>query len=89
MEQRVVIQVPEEWLKDIPDEALALRQIFKLGLTQYRIERALTLYRDGAGSLGYLAEQLGLPKPQLIQAARRQGIAPDFSEETVREEIGQ
>jgi hypothetical protein len=89
MEQPVVIQVPEEWLKDIPEEALTLRQIFKLGLTQYRIERALTLYRDGTGSLGYLAEKLGLPKPQLIQAARRQGIEPDFSEETVLEETGQ
>lgn len=89
MEQSVVIQIPEEWLKDIPEESLTLRQIFKLGLTQYRMERALALYQDGAGSLGYLAEKLGIPKPQLVQAARHQGIEPDFSEETVREELAQ
>lgn len=87
MEQSIVIHIPEEWLKDIPEESLTLRQIFKLGLTQYRVERALALYRDGAGSLGYLAESLGIPKPQLVQAARRQGFEPDFSEETVREEL--
>lgn len=88
MEQSIVIQVPQEWLEDIPEEFLTLRQIFKLGLTQYRIQRALTLYRDGAGSLGYLAERIGVPKTQLIEAARHQGIQPDFSEETVAEELG-
>lgn len=87
MERSVMIQVPPEWLQDIPDETLTLRQIFKMGLTQYRIERALTLYRDGAGSLGYLAETMGLPKHQLIIAARQQGIEPDFSEEAVSEEL--
>lgn len=89
MEQSVIIQVPEEWLQDIPEESLTLRQIFKLGLTQYRVERALTLYREGAGSLGYLAEKLAIPKPQLIKAARHQGLEPDFSEETIREELAQ
>jgi hypothetical protein len=86
MEQSVVIKVPEEWLKDIPEESLTLRQIFKLGLTQYRIERALSLYRTGAGSLGYLAEHVGVPKRDLIEAARQQGMEPSFSEETVSEE---
>ncbi|MGC9349021.1 MAG: hypothetical protein ACP5JG_12830 [Anaerolineae bacterium] len=88
MEQSIVIQVPEEWLENIPKESLTLREIFRLGLTQYQVQRALALYRDDAGSLGYLAEQMGIPKPELIEAARRQGIEPDFSEETVREESG-
>jgi hypothetical protein len=57
-------------MKDIPEENLTLRQIFKLGLTQYKVQRALALYREEVGSLGYLAETLGLPKKQLIIAAR-------------------
>jgi len=87
MDRSVVIQVPPEWLQNVPEETLTLRQIFKMGLTQYKIERALALYRDGTGSLGYLAENLGLPKQQLIIAARQQGIEPDFSEEALREEL--
>jgi len=87
MDRSVVIQVPPEWLQNVPEETLTLRQIFKMGLTQYKIERALALYREGNGSLGYLAENLGLPKQQLIIAARQQGIEPDFSEEALREEL--
>ena len=88
MEQTIAIQIPRQWLKDVPDKEATLQQIFKLGLDQYKVERALALYRDGAGSLGYVAEQLGLPKEKLIQEARLRGIEPDFSEETVREELG-
>lgn len=87
MEYTVAIHVPREWLKDVPEEEFTLQQIFKLGLDQYKVERALALYRSGAGSLGYIAEQLKLPKAQLIEAARRRGIEPDFSAETVREEV--
>lgn len=87
MEQTVAIQIPRQWLKDVPEEEATLQQIFKLGLDRYKVERALTLYRDGAGSLGYIAEQLGLPKRKLVQEARLRGIEPDFSKETVREEL--
>ena len=88
MEQTIAIQIPRRWLEDVPKEETALQQIFKLGLEQYKIERALVLYQDGAGSLGYVAERFGLSKRKLIQEARSQGVEPDFSEETVREELG-
>ena len=55
-------------------------------LYQYKVERALALYRDGVGSLGYVAEQLGLSKRDLIREARARGVDPDYSEETVQEE---
>jgi hypothetical protein len=56
-------------------------RLFRLGLYQYKVERALALYHDGVGSLGYIAEQLGLPKWDLIREARTRGIEPDFSTE--------
>ena len=87
MEQTIAIPVPRQWLNDVPRGKITLQQIFKLGLDQYKVERALTLYRDGAGSLGYIAEQLGMPKRKLIREARLRGIEPDFSKETVREEL--
>ena len=87
MEQTIVMQIPRDWLEGISEEPLMLQQIFRLGLHQYTVERALALYRDGVGSLGYIAEQLGLSKRDLIREARIQGIEPDFSAETVREEL--
>ena len=87
MEQVVAMQIPRHWLEGVPDEQATLQQIFRLGLHQYKVERALALYRDGVGSLGYIAEQPGLSKRDLIREARMRGIEPDFSEETVREEL--
>jgi len=87
MEQVVAMQIPRHWLEGVPEEQTTLQQIFRLGLYQYKVGRALALYRDGVGSLGYIAEQLGLSKRDLIREARMRGIEPDFSEETVREEL--
>jgi len=87
MEQTIAMRIPRHWLEGIPEEPTILEQIFRLGLYQYKVERALTLYRDGVGSLGYIAEQLGLSKRDLIKEAKMRGIEPDFSEETVREEL--
>ena len=87
MEQTIAVQIPRQWLEDVPEREATLQQLFKLGLDQYKVERALALYQDGAGSLGYIAEQLGLSKRKLVQEARLRGIEPDFSEETVREDM--
>ncbi len=87
MERTVTMQIPRHWLEGVPEEPVTLQQIFRLGLYQYKVERAMALYRDGVGSLGYIAEQLGLPKRALVREARMRGIEPDFSEETVREEL--
>ena len=87
MEQTVAMRMPQSWLVGIPQEPLTLEQIFRMGLYQYKVDRALKLYRDGVGSLGYIAEQLGLAKRDLVREARLRGIEPDFSEETVREEL--
>lgn len=87
MEQTVAMQIPRHWLEGVPEEQATLQQIFRLGLYQYKVERALALYRDGVGSLGYIAEQLGLSKRDLIREARMRGIEPDFSEDTVQEEL--
>ncbi len=87
MERTIAMQIPRQWLEGVSEEQITMQQIFRLGLYQYKVERALTLYRDGVGSLGYIAEQLGLSKRDLIREARMRGIEPDFSEETVREEL--
>ena len=87
MEQTIEMQIPRGWLEGVPEEPMTLQQIFRLGLYQYKVERALALYRDGVGSLGYVAEQLGLSKRDLIREARTRGMEPAWSEQTVQEEL--
>jgi hypothetical protein len=87
-EPMIDLQVPRSWLAGVADEPLTLQRIFRVGLYHYKIERALTLYREGVGSLGYIAEQLGLPKQELIRAARQQGLEPDWSEDSLAEDVG-
>jgi hypothetical protein len=62
MEQNLTVKIPRTWIKGLPEEELTLKQIIRLGIYQYKVERAIQLYRDGVGSLGYVAEQMGLNK---------------------------
>jgi len=87
MEQTIAMEVPRAWLEGVSDEPLTLQEIFRVGLYHYKVERALRLYREGVGSLGFLAEQLGIPKRELIREARQHGIDPGFSTESVEEDL--
>ena len=87
MEQDVTVKIPRSWIKGLPDEELTLKQIVRLGIYQYKVERAIQLYRDGVGSLAYVAEQLGLNKQDLIREARHHNIDPEFSDQTIKEEL--
>ena len=88
MGRQVTVGIPEDLISDIekvrPEE---WEEIVRLGLHQYKIERALALYRAGAGSLGYVAEKWGVPKQELIRTARMRGIEPEYDEEMVQEEL--
>lgn len=87
MEENVTIEIPREWVKGLPDEELTYMHIVRLGIKHFKIERAIQLYQEGVGSLGYIAEQMGMDKPELIQVMRSRDIEPDFSEQTVQEEL--
>lgn len=87
---KVTIDFDEELLKDfhIKDEKL-IRHIFELGLTQLKIDQVLRLYRQGGMSIGYAAQLAGIPEQEMFRQARVRGIEPSFSEQTLREELGQ
>ena len=82
------MHIPEGLISDIEEVRLEeWEEIVRLGLRQYRIERALAMYRAGVGSLGYVAEKWGIPKQELIRAARTRGIEPEYDEKMVQEEL--
>ena len=90
MEKVVRVEIPEEWLQDLEwDQTTVLQEIVQLGIYQFKVRRALEMYQTGTGSLGYVAEKVGLSKRDLVREARARGIEPPFDEQTVREELGQ
>ena len=88
MEQTISIDIPRSWISGVPEERHILQHVFRLGIHQYQLERALQLYRDNVGSIGYIAEQVHLSKHDLIREFRARGIEPEFSDVTLREELG-
>ena len=71
----VQLEIPQGWAKDLEDHA-ALLEVLSLGLEERRLQRALALYQQGVGSLGYVAELVGLPKRVLMEKARQRGVLP-------------
>ncbi len=55
---------------------------------QCQIERAIQIYQDKVGSIGYIAEQVRLSKQDIIREFRACGIEPEFSGQTLQEELG-
>ena len=87
---KITVEVSEDLLREISlqDQSL-IRHIFELGLTQLKVDVALRRHREGGISLGYAARLAGIPKREMILQARARGLMPQFSERTVREELGQ
>jgi hypothetical protein len=89
MDKVVTVEIPERWLQDLDwHQEAVVQEIIQLGTYQYKVRRALEMYQAGVGSLGYVAEKVGLSKRDLIREARARGIEPPFDEQTVREELG-
>jgi len=80
------MQVPREWLADLKDQAVFL-EILGLGLEEYRMQRALNLYQQGVGTLGYVADLVGISKRELMEHARRRGVLPQYDERFVEQDL--
>lgn len=87
MSQFITIQIPHDWIEGVPHEELTLKEIIRMGIHEYKVKRAIRLYQEGIGSLGYIAEQIGVSKQDLIHEFRLRNITPEFTEATVSEEL--
>ncbi len=89
MVEVITLEIPERWLQGLDwHQAATMQEIVQLGIYQLKVRRALEMYLEGSGSLGYVAERTGVSKRDLIREARARGIEPSFDEQTVREELG-
>jgi predicted HTH domain antitoxin len=82
----VELMIPEEWMQDLQDQA-AILEILGLGLEEYRFRRALTLYEKGLGSIGYVAELVGIPQRVLMEKARQRGLLPHYDDTFAEQDL--
>ena len=89
METMVTVQleIPQEWAEDLEDRATLL-EVLSLGLEEHRLQRALSLYQKGVGSLGYVAELVGLPERVLMEKARQRGVMPQYDQHFADQDLG-
>jgi predicted HTH domain antitoxin len=78
--------VPQEWALELKDQATFL-EILGLGLEEYRVQCALSLYQKGVGSLGYVADLVGIPERILMENARQRGVLPNYEERFVEQDL--
>lgn len=73
------IEIPADWAVLLADRT-KLMQVLTLGLEEYRIRHALTLYQAGGVSIGYAAQEAGIPVSLLMDEGRQRGVVPNFDE---------
>ena len=89
MEKTISMSIPEAWVHGLEwDQTTVLQEVFRLGVQQYKIRRAIEMYQSCMGSLGFIAEKMALPKRELIREARTRGIEPRIDDQTLIEELG-
>lgn len=86
--KKITLQIPEEVEKEIGGEdAGKLVEILSEGVQRIRLRRALKLFKDGHVSFGKAAEMSGLREDELAVEARANGIEPNYTDVTLKEEL--
>jgi len=86
--KQVVIELSDDIARQMGSYQGHLQELMLLGLTQLKVQEALTLYTRGVVSFGRAAEIAGLSMPELIRQARAADVKPRWSERMVMEELG-
>ena len=73
--------VLEEFDDQLPSDPAEQRQVFRLGLRELRIRKALEAYRRGEGSLAFAARQADVPLREMIPLAYAHGFEPKVDPE--------
>ena len=87
MTEKIVVEIPADLADTLTERWDMLPEILQLGLRQLKIREALTFYEEGIVSLARAAELAGIPLQEMIREARARGIAPQWNEKMVVEEL--
>lgn len=90
----ITTRVPKEVAKQIKDISkeenldisTVVRRLLAGGIKEWRIERALSLYRDGKITLGKAAKMADVSLRQMMKLASDKGIPFQYTIEDLRED---
>ena len=83
----VTLRLPDYLAETLPVEESSLCEILKLGLKQFRIERAIKRYKKGDVSLAKSAEMVGISIREMVSIAYAHRLEPKYDESLVESKI--
>nr|QNO45968.1 hypothetical protein EBOGGPCF_00013 [Methanosarcinales archaeon ANME-2c ERB4]QNO46080.1 hypothetical protein FAKCHJAF_00017 [Methanosarcinales archaeon ANME-2c ERB4]QNO48845.1 hypothetical protein LEJCPHKL_00014 [Methanosarcinales archaeon ANME-2c ERB4] len=83
----VTLRLPDYLAETLPEEESPLCEILKLGLKQFRIERAIKRYKKDGVSLAKSAEMAGISIREMTSIAYAHGLEPKYDESIVESRI--
>ena len=83
----VTLRLPDYLAETLPAEESSLCEILKLGLKQFRIERAIKRYKKGGASLAKAAEMACISIREMVSIAYAHGLEPKYDESLVKSKI--
>lgn len=83
----IKLEIPEDILKiiDVKDP-VQLEEIFRMGMKQIKIEKALHSYDEGKISLAKAAELADIPLSEIMMQASARGLKPLYDKKMREEE---
>jgi len=83
----VTLRLPDYLAETLPGKESSLCEILKLGLKQFRIERAIKRYKKGGVSLAKAAEMACISIREMVLIAYDHGLEPKYDESLVKSKI--
>jgi predicted HTH domain antitoxin len=95
MNEIVSTRIPDEIAKDLKeiveeektDKATIIRKLLARGIQQWKIERALRLYREGKATLWRAARLAGVTLREMMEIAAKEGIQFQYAPKDLEEDI--
>jgi predicted HTH domain antitoxin len=69
------------------DRSSAIQRLIKIGLKQYRMEKAINLYRDGKVTLWKAAETAGISLREMMETIKARDIPYQYDFEALEEYV--
>lgn len=83
----ITVRLPDNLVKDFPEDESSISEILKLGLKQLKIEKAIEKYKKGGMSLAKAAELAGISIREMITVAYAHGLEPKYDRSLIESRI--
>jgi len=95
MTEIISTRIPEDIAKDLKeiekeekmDRATTIRRLLVRAIEQWKIEKALRLYREGKVTLWRAARMAGITLREIMELAAKQGIQFQYTAKDLEEDV--